>query len=438
MKGSLVIKNGYYYGIIYYKDENGVNKQKWVNTKLKERGNKKEAKKILDNEIKLFEQQLNGENNVVIKQEENVIRNGDLYSTMPFMDLINYYIDKKAKIIDPITVHGYRIYTNQYQEYFGKNNVKVCDVTTEMLNDFYNYHRKRGLSETTIKHYATVLNPALKLAYNSKIIDRNPAEMVDPIKRQKYRGEYYDKNDMEKLFEVIKGSKIEDAIKVACYYGFRRSEIIGLQWDAVDFEKKTITVKNKVVFVDGQIYASEKLKTRASYRTLPLIKDVEDILINLKKKTEANQKFFGNCYNHTYDSYLFVNDMGELRRPSYLSHEFEMILKKNGLKQIRFHDLRHSCASLLIANGIPIKQIQEWLGHANFGTTADIYSHLDFNSKKESANTLKDVFTFSSPEEKEKTVEEPEKVEIDKDLYEEFEEFRQWKAKRKKQKDFEM
>jgi len=436
MKGSLVVKNGYYYGIIYYKDEHGVNKQKWVNTKLKERGNKKEAKKILDKEIAIFEEKLNGDLVKEALPKENLIRNGDLYSTMTFIELLEYYLSKKSKLIDGITLRGYYNHLKQIKKYFDGKSIRLCDITTQTLNDYYNHLRSIGISESTIKHYSIIINPALKLAYNSRVIDRNPAEMVEPIRREKYRGEYYDKYDMEKLFESIKGHKIEYEIKIDCYYGFRRSELLGLKWDSIDFDKKTITVKDKVVFYDGKVEVSEKLKTRASYRTLPLIKEVEEMLMKIKERTNQNKIDFGNCYNHEYDDFIFVDDLGMIRRADYVTHEFKKLLEKNNLKHIRFHDLRHSCASLLIANGIPIKQIQEWLGHANFGTTADVYSHLDFSSKKESANTLKDVFTFSAAEDI-KIIEE-EKIEIDKDLYKEFNEFREWRARKKKQEEAEM
>ena len=100
------------------------------------------------------------------------------------------------------------------------------------------------------------------------------------------------------------------------------------------------------------------------------------------------KELFGKSYNHTYDDYIFVDDIGDLFNPDQVSDRFNNILKKNKLKHIRFHDLRHSCASLLVASKIPMKNIQEWLGHSNFNTTADVYSHLDYTSKYESAGAI--------------------------------------------------
>ncbi len=93
-------------------------------------------------------------------------------------------------------------------------------------------------------------------------------------------------------------------------------------------------------------------------------------------------------YNKKYADYICVDAMGNLLKPDYLSNSFQIILQNYHLRRIRFHDLRHSCASLLLANGVPMKMIQEWLGHSDFSTTANIYSHLDYASKVSSAEAM--------------------------------------------------
>jgi hypothetical protein len=103
--------------------------------------------------------------------------------------------------------------------------------------------------------------------------------------------------------------------------------------------------------------------------------------------------------------------MGRIMRSDNLSSRFREFLKKHNLKLIRFHDLRHSCASLLIANGVSLKQIQEWLGHSNFATTANIYSHLDYSSKIESAQTISNVLNFNAKPEESNEAQEEEQAE---------------------------
>ena len=121
-------------------------------------------------------------------------------------------------------------------------------------------------------------------------------------------------------------------------------------------------------------------------RTLPLVPMVREKLIALKKEQEDNKKLYSNSYNK--DGYVYTNTDGKPIDPDYLTMGLPKFLEKHGFRQIRFHDLRHSCASLLLANGVSLKHIQDWLGHSNFSTTADIYAHLDFASKQQVASAM--------------------------------------------------
>ena len=114
----------------------------------------------------------------------------------------------------------------------------------------------------------------------------------------------------------------------------------------------------------------------------------------MKEAQELNKQVCGNCYNYEYDGFVFVDELGERMRVDYLTNAFPKFLESHGLRRMRFHHLRHSCASLLLANDVPLKQIQEWLGHSDIGTTANIYSHLDYKSKITSANVMDNILTL--------------------------------------------
>lgn len=193
---------------------------------------------------------------------------------------------------------------------------------------------------------------------------------------------------MEKFFQAIKGHRLELAFKMAAYYGFRRSELLGLRWESIDFTNKIISVNHKIIMARKQLYLSDTLKTASSCRSLPLLPEIEHELIKHKSQIEENKKFFKGCYDTSFLDYVFVDESGKIILPDVVTNWFEKILKKHNLKHIRFHDLRHSCASIMLANGVQMKQIQEWLGHSNFSTTADIYSHLDYSSKLDSAKAI--------------------------------------------------
>ena len=421
MKGSVRVRNGTLYAVISYKDNLGQYKQKWISTGLKERGNKKQAQKILETELEKFTLP-HIEENPQPAQKNDII----------FIDYIYDYIKSKEKELSPNVYQSYMECWKIMKKHFG-NKLKLKDVTYHHIEDYYDYLKNtRKNKNITIKHHAVILSPALRLAYRDDLIAKNPYEFMPKIKKEKSKMEYYNKEELEKLFEVTDKSPLKLIVRVAAYYGFRRSELVGLKWDAIDFKNKMITIKHKVLHVNNKFYLSDTLKTTASHRTLPLLPEIESLLIERKEEIEKNKELFKKSYNHKYDEYVFVDDIGDLINPDIISNRFRTLLRKNHLKHIRFHDLRHSCASLLVASKVPMKNIQEWLGHSNFNTTADVYSHLDYSSKYESANALSKALSFDKTEEKQS------KEEIDDDI-EKLEKLLEEKKKLKqKKKDFEM
>lgn len=388
MKGTIQEKKGYLYVVINYKDDKNRSRQKWVSTQLKARGNKKTANAMIKPILEEFQQQLEKESKEGSRRgkREKVDPND---ANMLFTDYCLRYVESRKGKLSKQT---YNIYHDNYiplfKKFFDKYKLRVIDITEVELKDFYKAERKRGIKEVTIKKYNNVLRPALKQAYLDKLIPDNPFDYLEPIHKQKVNISYYDKNEMKKFFRAIKGHPLEVPLTLAAYYGFRRSEVLGLRWDAVDFEHKRITINHKFLLVNKELIFTDTLKTATSCRTLPLIPAVEELLQNHKKRIIANKAYYGNAYNRDYLDYVCVEEDGKIVYPDHMTKGFKKILKMNGLREIRLHDLRHSCASNMLASGVPLKEIQEWLGHSNFSTTADVYSHLDFSFKLKAANTL--------------------------------------------------
>ena len=239
---------------------------------------------------------------------------------------------------------------------------------------------------------------ALKYAVKMDLIPFNPADKVERPKKQRYIADYYRQEELERLLEASKDHPYSLLIQMTAFYGLRRSEALGLKWDAIDFERDTITIKHIVTNakIDGksEIVCADRTKTKSSLRSLPLVSNIREKLLALREQQKENRRVCGNCYSKKYDGYVFVDAMGNIFNPRSVTANFSKLLEQNGLRHIRFHDLRHSCASLLLANDVPLKQIQEWLGHSDIGTTANIYSHLDYKSKITSANVMDNILTL--------------------------------------------
>ena len=384
MTGRLATKNGIIYCVLSYKDSDGNFKQKWITTGLPERGNKKTAQTILYQKIAEYSEMF--PDDIAPKTSKKEPRkNGKLW-----IDWLLAYIKSAAENLSPAQRYVFETsFTKTFTQYWGDSGLLLVDVKTKDILDFYEHLKKtRHLKNNTLRSYASIIRPALRKAFKEKLIPENPYDYMPVIKKDKPMPHFYDQLDMEKLFDAVKGHKLELAFKFLAYYGLRRSELVGIMWDSIDFINKTITINHKVLVVKRKVIVSETMKTASSTRTLPLIPNIEKELLKHKTDIEKNKTYFNKGYNSKYADFVFVDQIGNLILPDHITHTFKKIIKNNGLKNIRLHDLRHSCASIMLANGVQMKQIQEWLGHSNFSTTADVYSHLDFSAKIDSANKI--------------------------------------------------
>lgn len=281
--------------------------------------------------------------------------------------------------------------------YFCQRNLTLWELEARHLQMFYSEMLRR-VTPNTVIHYHAVIHSALKYAVKTDMLIQNVADKVDRPKKNSFQPVFLSAEEMQKMFEALRGTKLELPVLVAAFYGFRRSEALGLKWDAIDFERGTISVIRTVttITVDGKQTEIEQqsAKTKSSLRALPLIGNIREKLLALREQQKENRRVCGNCYSKKYDGYVFVDAMGNIFNPRSVTANFSKLLEQNGLRHIRFHDLRHSCASLLLANDVPLKQIQEWLGHSDIGTTANIYSHLDYKSKITSANVMDNILTL--------------------------------------------
>ena len=398
--GSVQINKGYYFIVFNMYNEYGKRKPEWHSTGLKVDNNERKNNQIRKQAEKMLNEELvrvNAENSFSNKM--NTIAKNSKYSNMLFSDYMLEWLENiKPKVVQSTYIGYEQVVKGRLCPYFKSKKIKLIDLRPRDIQDFINYLYKQRLKGSTIAHYTSNMNTALKEAVIAEIIPSNPMDRIESVKKEVYIPEFYTDDELIELIEVIKTQKLELPLTLGILYGLRREEILGLTWNAIDFKNKSITIRKTVGRgkYDGvtQFLIKDIPKNKSSYRTLPMFDFITDLLKKYKEKYKLNEKIFGSTYITDYKDFICLMDNGELVKPDYVDRTFSRILKENGFRHIRLHDLRHSCATLLLRNGVPLPEIQKWLGHSNIVTTQR-YSHLDQNDKSIPANMIETKFNMS-------------------------------------------
>ncbi len=380
MTGSVQSKNGMLYLVLNYVID-GKQKRKWISTGLSERGNKRKAQEMLKAEL----ERCSG-------TEIN-------YATMPYHEYLAYWLSVHKDNVRPNTysaIHGNL--KNHAIPYFKTKNLRLMDITSADLDDFYTYLSKCPrcdgkpgfLSARTIRHNHTTMSAALSYAVKHRYIKYNPAAGATPPHAKKYIGKTIELDDVHQLLELIKGSPLEVPVTLIAFYGLRRSEAVGLKWRCVDLKKRELTIECAAIESRGNGVVDADTKTEESTRIFPIPDNILELLTEEKKwqdKESVEFARYGFAFNP--DGYVCMHRDGTRITPNYLSRNFKEFMREHGLPEIRLHDLRHTVASNLFEMGYTPKEVQEWLGHSSAKTTLDTYSHVvNKDSKKFIAQSL--------------------------------------------------
>lgn len=343
----------------------------------------------------LAEEEAIVQKNIVQSPADELIDKGPLFSEF----MLRWLAMMKHKVEFITYASYYNVVTNHVIPYFESKKLLLKELLPSHIQDYYQYELdENGVTTNTVLHYHANIRAALQHALKTDLIATNPADKIERPKKNEFFGSFYNHQEINFLFNKVKGELIELAVILAAFYGLRRSEVVGLKWTAINFENKTISIRHTVtpVYFEGQEHLIEKdrTKNKSSRRTLPLVPAFEDLLLRIRELQVLNKAICGNSYCTDYDEYIYLDKLGQRIKPGYITQNFTRTIKKLKMRKIRYHDLRHSCASLLLSNGISMKEIQEWLGHSNYSTTANIYSHLEYSSKVSSASTMSNVLTF--------------------------------------------
>lgn len=327
------------------------------------------------------------------QQIENIIEsaldryqkiNQKSYKNILFSDWIKEWLEIHKLHIEITTYFTYKEQvTKTIVPYFVNNPVYIEDLTALDVERFYYYLSLKGVSNNTILKYHANIYSCMEYAATHHMVSKNVVREVVRPKKTNYVAGFYTISEMENLLLVLnKKPKLKVPVIIACLLGLRRGEIIGLKWDCINFANNTIEVGQKAYYdkIHKKVIVTKTLKTVKSRRVLKLPEKVKEYLMQIKEYQDLHFK--------NPDNFVCLDEKGKLLRLDYLSRDFPIFLVKNNFRRIRFHDLRHSCASMLIALGVPMKDVQEWLGHADYATTSNIYAHLYSDSKNPIANKI--------------------------------------------------
>ena len=316
-------------------------------------------------------------------------------SPVLFTDFITDWLKMMKSRVEITTYTSYeRAIVHKIVPYFEPLHYTLQDMEQhpKYIQDFYQHELDRGLTANTVIHYHANIRKCLQYAFQIGMIRSNPADRVERPRKEKFKSEIYSGEELEQLFKVIQGDPSEFGVIMAAFYGLRRSEIVGLKWDAIDFENKKISIQHTVVTakVNGTVteIARDKTKTKSSCRTLPLIPACEQMLNKMKKEQEQNRKVCGKSYCTDYLDYIYVDPMGKRIRPDFLSQHFPDFLVAHQMKRIRFHDLRHIFATMSLEHGMDVKTLSAIIGHVSAKTTLNIYTHITNEMQENAAASI--------------------------------------------------
>jgi len=368
------VRRGNWYLRAEYYTKDGERKQLEKATSLPERGNKRKAEALNEDWIDELSQTLLSEQTM---------------SDISFLDSMRDWLQNvKSYKVRPGTLKIYEYgFERHICNYVGFIGIRLSEVTPKLLQNYINGLCKAGLSPCTIKKHHSLLKQYLEHEYKLEEIPKNPADFVElPAQKRKHSYVTYSPEQLKNLFQLFNGDPIQSAVYITAFYGLRRSEICGLRWKDIDFTNLQIHICHTAIMSEGKVHYVNDTKSRSSNRFLPITDGMKKYLEGLQEaqhcyKAELNGGYIDSGYVCQWQN-------GKPIDPQYVSRHFHEVLENSDLPMLRFHDLRHSAATIMHEEGADLKDIQQWLGHADLSTTANIYTHMTDKSMIKTAERI--------------------------------------------------
>jgi integrase len=332
------------------------------------------------------------------KKEANVwridtlqkIQSGLFYSgpKLTLSEYLKEWLTAREGSIRPKTHYQYRQIVEQHiNPVLG--DIKINELQPVEIQAFYNKKIESGTGVRTVRIIHSVLHCALNHALKLGIIYRNPSDVVYKPKTEKREMEILDEDQVRMLLIAAKGKRLEALYKVAVTTGLRKGEILGLKWSDLDWDTHQLNVQRQVQRVPEKGITFSHPKTSAGRRMIILGSDTISALKDHQKRQWVDREFKGDKWQD-YDL-IFPSSIGTPLSQSNHNREFKQLLKDANLPNIRFHDLRHTAASLMLKQGVSVKVVQERLGHSDAAMTLNVYSHVIPGMQREAAEKMDEI-----------------------------------------------
>lgn len=293
--------------------------------------------------------------------------------TLEYIENI-YYAKVKASSYEA----AINIINNQILPWFG--DVELDKIDQFLVHQFYREKKESGLSSSYIQRMHELIRMLLRVAFKWELIKKDVAALIEPPRIEKKQMSVWNVEQVNEYLKFTKHSRYHPVFFLAAYTGMRKGEIIALHWDDIDFEAKTISV-NKTLYKISSGFLLQEPKTKSSVRTIYMDEDIERVLKKQKVKQNLEKLKNGGVYEDK--NLVFAQETGGYILPSAVNGLFGRFIKQAGMPHIRFHDLRHTHATILLGMGVNPKIVSERLGHSSVQMTLDTYSHVMPSMKKD-------------------------------------------------------